>query len=60
MDWFGRPPRVQRWTVNEDGFADREVVAMMKRTDRDKDWPNGLRGWKNCWNLLQCRLGRII
>jgi hypothetical protein len=39
VDWFGRPPRVQRWTVNEDGFADREVVAMMKRTDRDKDWP---------------------
>jgi hypothetical protein len=39
VDFFGKAPRVRSWSVNEDGFAVRDVVAMMKRTDRDKDWP---------------------
>lgn len=39
LDWFGKPPRVKTWSVNEAGIAVRDVVAMMKRTDRDKDWP---------------------
>jgi hypothetical protein len=47
LDFFGRPPRVVTWAADADGFADREVVAMMKRTDRERDWPivDGL-GWQ--------------
>lgn len=46
LDWFGRPPRVAAWEPDEEGFADRHVVARMKHTDRPKDWPivDGL-GW---------------
>jgi hypothetical protein len=47
LDFFGKPPRVRAWVADADGFADRDVVAMMKRTDRDRDWPivDGL-GWQ--------------
>jgi hypothetical protein len=41
VDIFGKPPRVQI-LENEPGdpdYASRHVVAMMKRTDRDRDWP---------------------
>jgi len=39
LDFFARPPRVSTWSPNADGFADRDVVARMKRTDRERDWP---------------------
>jgi hypothetical protein len=41
VDIFGQPPRVQAAEIVADaeGWADRHVVAQMKRTDRDKDWP---------------------
>lgn len=47
LDFFAKPPRVRSWQPDPEGFADRDVVAMMKRTDRDKDWPivDGL-GWQ--------------
>ena len=47
LDFFARPPRVVRWEADEDGFVSRDVVARMKRTDRDRDWPivDGL-GWQ--------------
>ncbi len=39
LDFFARPPRVAAWSQTEDGFAERNVVAMMKKTDRERDWP---------------------
>ncbi|MEZ5305467.1 MAG: hypothetical protein R3F11_33220, partial [Verrucomicrobiales bacterium] len=49
VDFFGKPPRVQGLGLETDdeGFATRRTVAMMKRTDRDKDWPivDGI-GWQ--------------
>ena len=41
VDLFTKPPRVQAGELQADpeGWASRHVVAMMKRTDRDKDWP---------------------
>jgi len=47
LDFFARPPRVAAWTADAEGFADRSIVAWMKRTDRDRDWPivDGL-GWQ--------------
>ncbi len=47
LDFFVRPPRVRVWSADAEGFLDRDRVAMMKRTDRDKDWPiiDGL-GWQ--------------
>lgn len=47
LDFFGHPPRVRiedAFTGAQDGVASRAVVAQMKKTDRDKDWPivNGL------------------
>ena len=41
VDIFGAAPRVQPGTVQPDsmGFASPDLVAWMKRTDRDKDWP---------------------
>jgi hypothetical protein len=47
LDFFARPPRVVHWDADEDGFVSRDVVARMKRTDRDRDWPivDGL-GWQ--------------
>jgi len=39
MDIYGKPPRVASWSADADGLAPRHVVALMKRTDRDKDWP---------------------
>jgi hypothetical protein len=47
LDFFGHPPRVRIEEVFADaygGLASRGVVAQMKKTDRDKDWPfvNGL------------------
>jgi hypothetical protein len=49
VDFFGKPPRV-RVVINDPqdpDFADRDVVAQMKRTDRPRDWPivDGL-GWQ--------------
>jgi hypothetical protein len=42
LDFFGHPPRVrfdEVFTGNCTGLADRLIVAQMKKTDRDKDWP---------------------
>jgi hypothetical protein len=41
VDLFGKAPRVQCLERDEDDpdFASRHVVAQMKKTDRDKDWP---------------------
>ena len=41
MDIFSKPPRVkaEEIEVDSEGWATRHVVAQMKRTDRDKDWP---------------------
>jgi hypothetical protein len=49
VDLFSKPPRVQRVETEpgDDDWASRHVVAQMKKTDRDKDWPmvDGL-GWQ--------------
>ena len=46
MDFFGKPPRLRgdEWLPQSGGIASRCVVAQMKKTDREKDWPfvNGL------------------
>lgn len=46
VDIFSKPPRVRsdELQIDAEGWATRHVVAQMKRTDRDKDWPivNGL------------------
>jgi hypothetical protein len=41
VDIFSKPPRVKAEEIqaDADGWATRHVVAQMKRTDRDKDWP---------------------
>lgn len=41
VDFFGKAPRVRHVSLDPDfpDFADRDVVAQMKRTDRPKDWP---------------------
>jgi hypothetical protein len=41
VDIFGKPPRVPGLGLDTDdeGFVSYQTVAMMKRTDRDKDWP---------------------
>jgi len=41
VDIFSKPPRVkaEEIQVDTEGWATRHVVAQMKRTDRDKDWP---------------------
>ena len=41
VDIFSKPPRVRPEEIqtDADGWASRHVVAQMKRTDRDKDWP---------------------
>lgn len=41
VDIFSKPPRVKAEEIAADteGWATRHVVAQMKRTDRDKDWP---------------------
>lgn len=41
VDIFSKPPRVRADEIEADdaGWATRHVVAQMKRTDRDKDWP---------------------
>jgi hypothetical protein len=41
MDVFGKPPRVQHleFEAGAAGLAARHVVAQMKKTDREKDWP---------------------
>jgi hypothetical protein len=41
MDVFGKPPRVQHldFEAGDAGLAARHVVAQMKKTDREKDWP---------------------
>lgn len=49
VDLFGKAPRVRQVVLDPEfpDFADRDVVAQMKRTDRPKDWPivDGL-GWQ--------------
>jgi hypothetical protein len=41
VDLFSKPPRVKADEIEADaeGWVTRHVVALMKRTDRDKDWP---------------------
>jgi hypothetical protein len=41
VDIFSKPPRVrvEEIEADDEGWATRHVVAQMKRTDRDKDWP---------------------
>jgi hypothetical protein len=41
VDIFSKPPRVRSDQIESDadGWATRHVVAQMKRTDREKDWP---------------------
>lgn len=42
LDFFGQPPRVRFedvFTGAVENLAHRRVVAQMKKTDRDKDWP---------------------
>lgn len=41
VDFFGKAPRVRHLALDPESpdFADRDVVAQMKRTDRPKDWP---------------------
>ncbi|MBI4027326.1 MAG: hypothetical protein HY360_20240 [Verrucomicrobia bacterium] len=39
VDIFGVPPRLASWTADDTGLATRHVVAQMKKTDREKDWP---------------------
>lgn len=41
VDVFGKPPRVERVETDsgQTEVASRHVVAQMKKTDRDKDWP---------------------
>lgn len=51
VDLFCAPPRVMpdEFVFNGDLFASRHVVAQMKKTDREKDWPIvdglGLQDW---------------
>jgi hypothetical protein len=46
VDIFSKPPRVrsEEMSLDQEGWASPHVVAQMKKTDRDKDWPivNGL------------------
>lgn len=46
VDLFSKPPRVRadELKADSDGWASVHVVAQMKKTDRDRDWPivNGL------------------
>jgi hypothetical protein len=41
VDIFSKPPRVRsdELIADADGWASQHVVAQMKKTDRDKDWP---------------------
>lgn len=41
IDIFGKAPRVRRLETDNDDpdFVSRHVLAQMKKTDRDKDWP---------------------
>jgi hypothetical protein len=41
VDIFSKPPRVRsdELVADADGWASQHVVAQMKKTDRDKDWP---------------------
>lgn len=41
LDLFGKAPRVSEMESDaiEPDFASRQVVAQMKKTDREKDWP---------------------
>jgi hypothetical protein len=41
LDLFCKPPRVARVETGpeNDAFASRHMVAQMKRTDRERDWP---------------------
>jgi len=49
VDFFGKAPRVADLETDrmDAAYASRHVVALMKRTDRDRDWPivDGL-GWQ--------------
>jgi hypothetical protein len=47
LDFFSAPPPVKEAVPDAEGWCSREVVAMMKKTDRAKDWPmvDGL-GWQ--------------
>jgi hypothetical protein len=47
LDLFSKPPRVAKLPAHLEPWASRDLVAMMKRTDRPRDWPivDGL-GWQ--------------
>ena len=53
VDIFSRPPRVrgEELSADAEGWASQHVVAQMKKTDRDKDWPMvdglGRRLWRS-------------
>lgn len=52
VDLFSKPPRVrpEEMLVDAEGWVSEHIVAQMKKTDRDKDWPIvdglGRRLWK--------------
>ncbi len=58
LDFFGKAPRVRLEDVfdgSSEGLAGRGVIAQMKKTDRDKDWPMvEALSWQmeNDWNSL--------
>jgi hypothetical protein len=60
VDIFSKPPRVKTEEIEADteGWATRHVVAQMKRTDRDKDWPivQGLGQQLSERNIALCML----
>jgi hypothetical protein len=68
VDIFSKPPRVRSEEMRADpeGWASKHVVAQMKKTDRDKDWPivNGLGGqlWEDheAEGLLHIRDARVL
>jgi hypothetical protein len=39
LDFFSKAPRVRQLSFPPDGWAERDTVARMKKTDRSKDWP---------------------
>src|SRR5207249_1822520 len=55
VDIFSKPPRVKSEELSADaeGWATRHVVAQMKRTDRDKDWPIIHRLGEQLWERHQ-------
>jgi hypothetical protein len=55
VDIFSKPPRVrsEELTADAEGWADQHVVAQMKKTNRDKDWPIVHRLGEQLWEKRQ-------